>query len=239
MTTNRLAILLAVLLAGLSTVFLLPSQIRLQPLGIELELPKMVGGMWYGRDQEIGIREQEVLGYDTEFSRKLYSNARGDEILTSIVLSGQDMNTSIHRPEWCLPAQGWTIAGSSKAAIPLRGLGSLTTTRLFNIRVPHDKDTGKPYPGPGGTQLVLSNLDYYWFVGHDGVTASHLKRNVIDITDRLTQGYNQRWAFVTVASTITKNIRAGGLDEAATDAMLQDFIQKLAPLIHKDTVRFH
>ena len=239
MTTSRLAILLAVLLAGLSTVFLLPSQIRLQPLGITLELPKMVGGMWYGREQEIGIREQEVLGYDTEFARKLYANARGDEILTSIVLSGQDMNTSIHRPEWCLPAQGWTIAGSSKTAVSLRDRGSLTTTRLFNLRVPHDKDSGKPYLNPDGTQLVVHHLDYYWFVGHDGVTASHLNRNLIDITDRLTHGYNQRWAFVTVASTITRSLRADGLDEAGTDAMLQDFIQKLAPLIHKDTVRFH
>jgi EpsI family protein len=239
MTTSRLAILLAVLLGGLSTVFLLPKQIRLQPLGIELELPKMVGGVWYGRDQEVSDREREVLGHDTDFSRKVYTNARGDSILTSIVLSGQDMNTSIHRPEWCLPAQGWTIAGSNKASVPLRNRGTLTTTRLFNIRVPHDRDTGKPIVTPEGQQFVVRNLDYYWFVGYDGVTASHLNRNLTDVTDRLTHGYNQRWAFVTVAAEVTDNLRRDGLTEAATDEMLRDFIQKLAPLIHKDTVRFH
>jgi EpsI family protein len=237
MTTSRLAILLAVLLGGLSTIFLLPTQIRFQPLGVTLELPKMVGGVWYGRDQEIGVREREVLGHDTEFSRKLYTNARGDEILTSIVLSGQDMNTSIHRPEWCLPAQGWTIAGSSKKTLLVRERGSLTTTRLFNIRIPFDKETEKPILGADGQPLVVRNVDYYWFVGYDGVTDSHLERNITDIVDRLTQGYNQRWAFVTVAATVTANTQRDGLDEAATDAILQDFIQKLAPLIHKDTVR--
>jgi EpsI family protein len=239
MTTSRLAILLAILLGGLSTVFLLPKQIRLQPVGIELALPQMVGGVWYGRDQEVSDSERQTLGFDTEFARKLYSNARGDEILASIVLSGQDMNTSIHRPEWCLPAQGWTIAGSSKSAIPQRDLPPLMTTRLFNIRMPRDKDTGAPIVDAKGGQLVVKNLDYYWFVGYDGVTPSHLSRNLIDITDRLLHGYNQRWAFVMVASTVTDNIRRDGLDEKETDAILRDFIAKLAPLIHRDTVKFH
>jgi EpsI family protein len=237
MTTSRLAILLAVLLGGLSTVFLLPKQIRLQPVGIELELPRMVGGVWYGREQEVGDGERQTLGFDTEFARKLYTNARGDEILASVVLSGQDMNTSIHRPEWCLPAQGWTIAGSSKSAVPLRESPPLTATRLFNIRMPRDKETGKPITNGRGEQLVVKNLDYYWFVGYDGVTASHLNRNVIDITDRLLHGYNQRWAFVMVAATVTDNIKRDGLDEKETDEMLRDFIGKLVPMIHRETVK--
>lgn len=237
MTTSRLAILFAVLLGGLSIVFLLPKQIRRQPVGIELELPKMVGGVWYGRDQEVGDGERQTLGFDTEFSRKLYTNARGDEILASIVLAGQDMNTSIHRPEWCLPAQGWTIAGSSQSAVPLRGSPPLTTTRLFNIRMPRDKQTDKPITNAKGETLVVKNVDYYWFVGYDGVTASHLSRNLIDITDRLLHGYNQRWAFVMVAATVTDNIRQGGLDEKETDEMLRSFIASLVPAIHRDTVK--
>ncbi len=237
MTTSRLAILLAVLLGGMSTVFLLPKKVRMQPVGVEFELPKMIGGMWYGRDQEIGVREREVLGHDTEFARKVYSNARGDEILVSIVLSGQDMNTSIHRPEWCLPAQGWTIAGSGKSAIAQRERPPLVTTRLFNIRMLRDEESGKPVLDSKGSQVVVKNLDYYWFIGYDTVTASHLSRNLIDITDRLLHGYNQRWAFVTVASTVTKGLRREGLDEEQTDTMLREFIAKLAPAIHRDTVK--
>jgi hypothetical protein len=84
---------------------------------------------------------------------------------------------------------------------------------------------------------VVKNVDYYWFVGYDGVTASHLGRNVIDITDRLLHGYNQRWAFVMVAATVTDNIKRDGLDERATDEMLRDFIGELVPMIHRETVR--
>ena len=108
MTTSRLALLLAVLLGGLSSIFLLPRQLGFQPVGIELELPKMVGG-WYGRDVTVSEKERIVLGEGTEFARKSYRNGRGYEIVASIVLSGQDMNTSIHRPERCLPSQGFTV----------------------------------------------------------------------------------------------------------------------------------
>lgn len=239
MTTSRLAILLAVLLGGLSTVFLLPKQVPIQPIGIHMELPKMVGGIWYGRDQEVSDKERNSLGSDTEFFRKLYTNARGDEILASIVLAGQDMNTSIHRPEWCLPAQGWTIAGSKTTRVMQDGRAALTTTRLHNFRLLQDPETGKPILDNKGSHVALQNLDYYWFVGFDGVTSSHLSRNLIDISDRLRHGYNQRWAFVTVAANVTEGFRRDGLNEAATDAMLQDFIRKLSPLIHRETVRFH
>ena len=38
----------------------------------------------------------------------------GDQVLVSIVLSGHDLDNSIHRPERCLPAQGWTIVDSKR-----------------------------------------------------------------------------------------------------------------------------
>ncbi len=237
MTTSRLAILLATLLAGMSTVFLLPRDQIVQPVGIDMNLPKMVGGKWFGRDVEISDREIGGLGRETEFSRKLYTNARGDEILASIVLAGHDMNTSIHRPEWCLPAQGWTIAGSSKIAVAVPGRGTLRTTRLSNARAARDTE-GKPVAGADGQSFMVRNLDYYWFVGYDTVTDSHFMRNLIDTTDRLTKGYNQRWAFVTVAATLTDNLRPDGIGEKAADEEIKDFIAKLVPLTHKETVKF-
>ena len=103
MITKRLTILLAVLLGGMSSIFLLPKQLGFQPVGIEMGLPKMVGG-WYGRDIDVSQKERDVLGSGTDFARKIYRNGRGYEITASIVLSGQDMNTSIHRPERCMPA---------------------------------------------------------------------------------------------------------------------------------------
>jgi EpsI family protein len=240
MTTSRLIILLALLLGGLSTVFLLPAQSKFhQPVGIELALPERLDGNWYGRDEKVSEDERKVLGEKTEFARKSYRNARGDTIQASIVLAGADMNTSIHRPEWCLPAQGWTIANSGKVPLQIPGRGQLVATRLSNMRFVPDKATGKPILRPDGTPITFRNLDYYWFVGYDGITESHLSRNLIDIRDRLLHGYNQRWAFMTVASNITENLREDGLNEAETDAMIQGFIQKLVPATHKESVKFH
>ena len=240
MTTSRLAILLAVLLGGLSTIFLLPAQNNfLQPVGIGLELPTTVPGGWFGYDQEVSEGERSTLGLGTEFSRKAYKNGRGDIIQASVVLSGMDMNTSIHRPEWCLPAQGWTIENSSKATIDLPDRGKLVATRLKNMHFITDKETKKPMVDAEGNKLVLRNLDYYWFVGYNTVTDSHTTRNVIDITDRLVRGYNQRWAFLTVAATITEGMQIDGLDENETDEMIVGFIQKLIPITHKDSVKFH
>ena len=240
MTTNRLAILLAVLLGGLSTIFLLPAQNNfLQPVGIGLELPTTVPGGWFGYDQAISEGERSTLGLGTEFSRKAYKNGRGDIIQASVVLSGLDMNTSIHRPEWCLPAQGWTIENSSKVPIMIPDRGKLVVTRLKNMRFIPDKETGKPITDADGNKLIVRNLDYYWFVGFDTVTESHTTRNLIDITDRLMHGYNQRWAFVTIAANITENLQSDGLDEKETDEMIVEFIQKLVPMTHKDSVKFH
>ena len=240
MTTSRLAILLAVLLGGLSTIFLLPAQSNFfQPVGIGLELPANVPGGWFGYDQAISEGERSTLGLGTEFSRKAYKNGRGDIIQASVVLSGPDMNTSIHRPEWCLPAQGWTIENSSKTDIFIPDRGKLTATRLKNMRFIPDKETGKPLVDADGNKLLLRNLDYYWFVGYNTVTDSHTTRNVIDITDRLLHGYNQRWAFCTVAATITEQLQTDGLDEKETDEMIVGFIEKLVPITHKDSVKLH
>ena len=235
MTTSRLAVLLAVMLAGLSCVFLLPRQLRFQPVGIDLDLPKMVGGMWYGRDLAVSDLERNTLGEGTEFARKSYTDARGREIMCSVVLSGQDMNTSIHRPERCLPAQGWTVATSEPVAIPLGDRGGLVATRLYNIRYVTDKE-GKSILGPDGKPLILHNINYYWFVGYSDVTSSHIDRNRIDIMDRLFKGYNQRWAYVTVAANVVGNAQEEDIAETRTDEMMKEFIKKLVPSTHKESV---
>jgi hypothetical protein len=138
-----------------------------------------------------------------------------------------------------LPSQGWTIAHSGKVSLQIPGRGGLVVTRLSNMRFAPDAKTGQPILRPDGTPVTFRNLDYYWFVGYDTITESHLSRNLIDISDRLLHGYNQRWAFMTVASNITENLHEGGLNEAETDAMIQAFIQKLVPATHKESVKFH
>ncbi len=223
MTTNRLIILLAVLLAGMSSIFLLPKQLGFQPVGVQMELPKMVGG-WYGTEIGVSEKEKQVLGEGTEFARKTYRNGRGYELVASIVLSGQDMNTSIHRPERCLPAQGFSIIDKNAVTLAPPERTALRATRLLNVRA---------VPLPDGTTVSLYNVTYYWFVGHTDATGSHLMRTWIDMRDRLVHGYSQRWAYLTVAAQFPPGPERNPEVERVIDDWMQDFIKQLLPKIEK------
>ena len=225
MITKRLALLESILALGLGSVFLIPKDIELQPAAIGLALPESVGG-WEGVDQPIGQAEREILGPDTQFARKVYNNAVGDEISASIVMSGSDMSTSIHRPERCLPAQGWTVADTRTVALTT-AKGVLRVTRLHNIRhVPTEK--GQPF--------TINGINYYWFVGHSDVTPSHFERAWIDIRDRVLKGQNQRWAYLTVAAIVTKDHKIFGRTEKETDELIENFIRELVPQLQRISV---
>jgi len=229
MITNRLTILLAVLLGGLSAVFLLPKQLFYQPVGVNLALPDSVG-IWEGKDLKISEKEIATLGPETQFARKSYTDGLGDELQVTIVLAGQDMNTSIHRPERCLSAQGWDLVDSKSVKVPLPSDAALETTRLHDMQMFRTAEHAAAIP--------VYNLDYYWFVGCTDITNSHTARYWMDIRDRVLHGYNQRWAYFTVTATVTSGLRHFGRDEKQTDALIQDFIKKLVPLTHKETVHF-
>lgn len=226
MTTKRLLLLLAVLL-GMSAVFFLPKYF-FQPLGIVLDLPESVGE-WTGKDMKIGDNEIAILGPGTEFARKSYTNGRGDELAVTIVLAGHDMNTSIHRPERCLVAQGWSLTSAPTVRVPVAGRGALDTKQLKVVKMVRIDD---------GRQIPFSNLNYYWFVGRTDTTASHFERWLIDKGDRLFRGYNQRWAYFTVAATITQGLKPNGRSEAETAAIIEDFIKGMAPMTHLPSVKF-
>lgn len=229
MITKRLLILQGIVLFGMGVIFLLPPSPKSQPLGTNSELPPLIGN-WYGQDEKVTEKEHQVLGAETQFSRKRYRNDAGEEIYVSVVLGGQDMNTSIHRPERCLPAQGWTIMDSRIVSIPLKGSSDtkkssprLKVMRLHNMH---------PARTASGTPFSVYNVNYYWFVGYSDTTASHFRRSWFDIRDRLLKGYNQRWAYVTVMAMLNTDRRP----DEQVDRVVQDFIRELVPTVHKDSV---
>lgn len=223
MITKRLLGVLVLLVVGLGSVFLLPKTARTSPAGIAMILPIWVGN-WLGEDSAVTPREIEVLAKDTQFARKIYTSPAGDRIFVSIVLSGDDMSTSIHRPERCLPAQGWSLLNSSERTIPIPAAAPLRTTRLSNAR---------EVTVQNNQHVTIHNLTYYWFIGYDAVTPSHFIRTMIDVRDRLMRGYNQHWAYVTVAGTITQGLARPERSKAETDAMIQDFIARLVPKLQR------
>ena len=225
MITNRFILLQVVLALGLGSVFLLPTKTALGPAGITLALPENVGD-WKGRDAAVTPEELAGLAPDTGFARRFYRDPQGNELFVSIVLSGTDMANSIHRPERCLSAQGWTVERSDKVKIDLpAGASPLVVTKLSDEREAH--------PDAAHT-LAFRDLNYYWFVGEHDVTASHWKRTFIDVKDRLLHGEAQRWAYITVAATVTDNLKpTGGLDSAATARLVEGFIAQVVPQFKK------
>lgn len=201
MITKRLLVVALFLALGLGCVFLVPSSARLQPAGIVLNLPTQVGSDWIGQDVEVTEKERVGLASDTGFVRKLYTNRNtGDQIFVGIVLSGEDMANSIHRPERCLIAQGWAVADSQTRLVPgaPSAAPSVEIKRLVHSR-PVKTTDGKPFN--------YRNVTYYWFIGSHDRTASHWQRTFFDIRDRLVYGENQRWAYVTIATAVTEGIR--------------------------------
>jgi EpsI family protein len=223
MITNRLFRVQIVLLAGFGSVFLLPHSNKVSPAGIAMTLPSVIG-MWIGDDVEVTQKERDILAKDTQFVRKVYTGPERDQIFVSIVLSGDDMTNSIHRPERCLPAQGWLVRSSSKRTVQMPTGKSLQVTRLQNTQ---------PIETPDKRRLTLNNLNYYWFIGYRDMTASHLTRTGIDLRDRIVGGYSQRWAYVTVAANVTRGIWRPERSEEQTAEMLEKFIEQLAPRLQK------
>jgi EpsI family protein len=215
MITKRLFSVQIVLLVGFFSIFLLPRSTKSTPAGIALMLPSNVGP-WMGEEAEVTQREREVLAKDTQFARKIYTGPEGDKIFVSIVMSGDDMTSSIHRPERCLLAQGWIVQNSERRDVPLANGKSVDTTKLHNVH---------PIDMPDKSRALLHNVDYYWFVGAERMTSSHLIRNGIDVRDRILRGQAQRWAYVTIAA----NVPLRGRTEEQTARITEEFIQQLAP----------
>jgi len=236
---KRLIILQFLVLGGLSLIFLLPKSPAIQASAVSLDLPNLLvlSGWAAGPRIEASTKEREALAKDTEFSRRnYYRNAGPDapsgarEVLqTSIVMSGKDLNSSLHRPERCLPAQGLNLLASTELPVKLKGGRTIILTRL--------KCSGN-VPGVAGSTYI--HLNYYWFVGHDSVKHTHYGRTLKDMRDRLMEGYDQRWAYITVSSNLVQSrmedengqpYLSQALSEEETDRNVAEFVSELAPEI--------
>jgi EpsI family protein len=185
--------------------------------GIRMELPAQHAG-WIGEEIEPTEGEKRVLPPDTRFAKMRY--IRGDEaIFVSIVLSGAEKR-SIHRPEVCLPAQGWEIRSAHGRQIVLDDKRTLPVTVLTVAR--HVQLAN-------GRDALLRSKVFYWFVGKDVVTASNWKRVFLTSYDRIFRQLNHRWAYVLVQTYVTEGIVPGGRNETDTEDYLDRFLSGLVP----------
>jgi hypothetical protein len=79
-------------------------------------------------------------------------------------------------------------------------------------------------------------LNYYWFIGSETTTPSHYEREFFNIRDSILRGQSQRWAYITVMSTITHGLTPADHTEKETDKMLQELIAQVAKIVEKPGV---
>jgi hypothetical protein len=235
---KRLLFLQLFVAGGLSLIFLLPKAPPLQESAVGLELPNVMimSGWTAGPKLLPSEKELKALSLDTDFARRTYYRSAPPDappgsremLQASIVMSGKDLNNSIHRPERCLPAQGLNLISSTELPVKLRDGRTITLTRL------------KCSANDTNTKTTYTHLNYYWFVGHDSVEHTHYGRTLKDMRDRLMEGYDQRWAYITVSSNLVRamlkdengqDFISAQLSEEDTDKSVVEFVSELAPEI--------
>ena len=111
--------------------------------------------------------------------KKLYVAPSGAHFLVSFVVGGIS-RASIHRPELCLPSQGYVM--SNPRNIEAGG------------RPWHLIDIAKPG--------ITSGMDAYTFFNQEGFrTASHMRRIWKDVIDRSVLNRVDRWVMLSVHVT--------------------------------------
>lgn len=220
------------MLTGLGSVYLLPQAGTIAESAVRMELPDSLDG-WKLTKRPPSEDEVGALEKGTEFSKAECLKARPGEysadgrlvpdlIDLSIVLSGTDLNNSIHRPERCMPAQGHSIKASSDLMLTDAGGNQFPVKRLQSERVIHNNKKE--------TVGTLKCVTYYFFVGHDQITNDHVGRTMIDMKDRLLRGMDQRWAYVSISTYFGELpwIRGKSVSETEADAKLAKFAGELA-----------
>jgi hypothetical protein len=146
------------------------------------------------------------LPKDTSYAQRRYIAPDGFWANANIILMGMD-RTSIHKPEFCLPAQGFRIDQKTTVNLPIAGPHPypLRVAKWTITNFVQDKD---------GQKQELRGLYVFWFVARNEVTDTHWQRVWWLTRDLLTTGVLQRWAYVSYYSVCLP-----GQEEATFDKM--------------------
>ncbi len=202
--------------------------------GVVMQLPEQLGP-WAGVKGEPDPVEVSVLPKDTEFAKMVYSTLGGnvaerDVINVSIVLSGADRR-SIHRPEVCLRAQGWTILSSTVQPVVMEDGNTLRVRDLYIT---------KPMTLVGSSDPRMIRAHYiYWFAGTNVSTPDHMERTWITLRDSKLVGINHRWAYPSMMAMVTEGFTPQETGQRVrtneeTQALLREFIKHLTPKFQKE-----
>ncbi len=225
----RASVIVLVLAAlTVTACWLIPPAKSAGEVGVNMDLPVEIAGL-EGLPVPVSQAEHEILPPDTEFASRNYGPFNMpatdwlDRFLCKIVLSGREKR-SIHRPERCLPGQGWSVIDSRVVPVQLKSGHLLKITALVLTR-PVTKTDGTP------AQLIMC-YDY-WYVGRSVTTPYSFMRVLLTNWDLIVHRSNQRWSYIICAAYVTDNLVPGGRSQAETSEALKAFIREAVPTFVK------
>jgi hypothetical protein len=181
---------------------------------MNISLPESVPGF-----SSTNMPEPEVvLGYlpkDTSYAGRLYTAPDGLQINSTIILMGAD-RTSIHKPDYCLPGQGWQILDKALENVPVAG------AKPYNLPVAKWV-VANSYQGKDGQKVEVHGLYVFWFVAQHEQTPNHFEYLRSLALDLLRTGVLQRWAYVSYFAMCAPG------QEDATFARMKDLIGGSVP----------
>ena len=134
---------------------------------------------------------QIVLDYlpkDTSFASRRYVGADGAWAIVNVILMGAD-RTSIHRPDYCLPGQGWQIRDKTEVKLNLAGVTPYELPVMKWI-------LRNTFTAPDGSKQDVSGIYVFWFVTEHQTTDDFPAMLRSMLLHQLTHGVLQRWAYV-------------------------------------------
>lgn len=189
--------------------------------GVVLKLPLQLDN-YQGRELFMTAKEQTLLDPGVRLTRLLYGSAAGRQIMATVILSGFEKR-SLHRPEVCLPNQGWTIV--DRAQMPLR----LEDGREITVMMMRLFRDSEPQPG---VRIRTRALNFYWYIGSDGTWCpDHYEHVFLSYFDAVFRNIQHRWAMASFYVPVSDR-PVGAEDPLAELNAMEDarqFIEKLAP----------
>lgn len=162
--------------------------------GVVLKLPLQLG-RYQGTPHDMTAVERNILDEGVELVRNVYVSPDQHMLMATVIQSGYGKRT-LHRPEVCLPGQGWTITDRTPIDIQLASGARVKATMLRMFRE-HEKAPGQ--------RVRTRAIGCYWYIGSDGTTSPDYYDHIrISYVDAVFKNLSHRWAMAMFFAPLTE-----------------------------------
>lgn len=187
------------------------TQPHLAEPGVVLRLPLQLG-RYQGTPHDMTALERNILDEGVELVRTVYMSPDQRMLMGTVIQSGYGKRT-LHRPEVCLPGQGWTITDRVPVPIRLADGTTLTATMLRMFR---------EFEKAPGQFARMRAVSCYWYIGSDGTTSPDYYDHIrISYIDAVFKNLGHRWAMAMFFAPLPESENGPG-DPFAEASALED-----------------